>query len=283
VPAWGWATVTESAIDGISVGQRFSGLVPMATTFGVSPMPARGGFRDETSRRRTLNPVYDRYAKVSRDADDDDLARDAALRPVFLLSFVLAEHLRRHAWFGASTVLVTSGSSKAVLGLAHLLADTPIEVHGLTSSRHLASVLGTGLFDTVTDYGSIAALPADRPTLLIDVADDPKMARTVAEHLDDALAHTEVVGATHPGGASEIDFSIPEHIQRLVADWERTDYDQRLGEALGSFIRATAGWLRVAHHHGPTAALAAHAEMATGTADPHTITIVRPTTDDNPG
>jgi hypothetical protein len=62
---------------------------------------------------------------------------------------------------------VTSASSKAALGLAHLLTRRGVPVTGLTSARHLPFVAGLKANDQVLGYDQIAALPAE-PAILVD-------------------------------------------------------------------------------------------------------------------
>lgn len=274
LPAWGWATVGSSMVDGVAPGDRYVGLVPMSTRFGADGVLCRGGFRDDAVHRRHLNPVYNRYAHTQ--ADGDELAYDTALRPVFLLSFVLAEHLRRNNWYGARRVLITSASSKAALGLVHLIDD--VWVIGLTSASNRAFVASVGMFDDVVTYDDIADLPAGDPTLLVDIAGNSTVTDAIVGRLGERLVNTVLAGRTHTSAPHNtiVSFFAPVAIQDLVTRWGRTEYETRLDTAIQSFIDATRHWMRLDVHVGAGGALEAYRRLERGQVDPRTLIVVHP-------
>lgn len=145
IPAWGFCTVERGAHAEVEVGERFAGMVPMSSRFTAHPTLIRNGSVDRAERRTDVNPVYNRYVRTASRAKEE-LERDAALRPAYILAFVLAQHLAASNWLGADRLLVTGASSKASLGLAHALADVPdVSVTGLTSTGHEDLVRSTKL------------------------------------------------------------------------------------------------------------------------------------------
>src|SRR3546814_9386858 len=65
MPVWGFATVTESAADGVAVGENFYGYYPMASHAVLTPgAGGPGGFTDITPRRAALPPIYNQYHRV---------------------------------------------------------------------------------------------------------------------------------------------------------------------------------------------------------------------------
>ena len=70
------------------------------------------------------------------------------LRPLFITSFMIDDFLHDNDFFGASTVLISSASSKTSYGLAFMLslrADKRYQVIGLTSVGNcLASIHAAG-------------------------------------------------------------------------------------------------------------------------------------------
>ena len=58
LPVWGFATVIESAAEGIAPGDRFYGYYPMASHAVLSAgKVGAGGFTDITPRRTSLPPI----------------------------------------------------------------------------------------------------------------------------------------------------------------------------------------------------------------------------------
>ena len=80
LPVWGFATVTESAAEGVAAGDRFYGYFPMASEAVLTVGKAGpGGFIDVTPRRTTLPPIYNQYQRIEalegyRAADHDYLS-----------------------------------------------------------------------------------------------------------------------------------------------------------------------------------------------------------------
>ena len=201
IPAWGVGTVVRSASADVAVGERFAGMVPMSSHFVARPQRTRDGFADRATHRAEVNPVYNRYTRVTG-RPDTDLERDAALRPVYILSFVLAHHLQASRWLGAVRLLVTSASSKASLGLAHALTSAEVSVVGLTSPGHLDLTLATGLYDDVATYDRITELPTDPRCALIDVTGSAAVRGDVRNHLGASLVDTLHVGRPQTGCAA---------------------------------------------------------------------------------
>src|SRR5262249_58733978 len=62
IPVWGFATVLESACDGIVAGERFFGYYPMSSHAVMEPTRVTPvGFVDGISHRRELHPLYQPY------------------------------------------------------------------------------------------------------------------------------------------------------------------------------------------------------------------------------
>src|SRR3546814_19122838 len=87
LPVWGFATVTDSAAEGVAVGDRFYGYYPMAASAVLTVgKPGPGGFTDVTPRRPTLPPISNHYQRI--DAPEGHRPADhsscPALPPLFL-------------------------------------------------------------------------------------------------------------------------------------------------------------------------------------------------------
>ena len=116
VPAWGYAVARRSSCEHLPVNSRVFGLVPMGSRFRLRPRRVRLGLLDQSPQRQDLNPAYNLYA----DAPAGDLIEDelvAALRPLAILGFVLADHLTNADPGPAQCVVITSASSRTAISL----------------------------------------------------------------------------------------------------------------------------------------------------------------------
>ena len=139
IPVWGFGDVIASRHPNISEGERLFGYFPMATHLVIEAADvSKRGLRDAAPHRQVAAPVYNAYSRVSGDPAFAGRQGDyqALLRPLFMLSFLVDDHLAENQFFGASSVILSSASSKTAFGLAHLLHTQrqPIRVIGLTSA-----------------------------------------------------------------------------------------------------------------------------------------------------
>jgi hypothetical protein len=170
---WGFATVSESLAEGVDVGERFYGYWPIAGEAVVAPVRiVDEGFVDGAAHRANLPPVYNRYVRCTSDPEYrvEHEALIALLRPLFITSFLIDDFLADNAFFGASTVLVASASSKTAYGLAFCVArrrgspGAPAVV-GLTSPKNVAFTERLGCYDRVVRTAmSRRCLPTPAPS-----------------------------------------------------------------------------------------------------------------------
>ncbi len=141
MPVWGFAEVTASRHDAVEPGTRVYGYLPPSTEVVVAPERLGAhGFIDASAHRSTLPPVYNAYLRVDSDPvyDVDTEDQQMLLRPLFFTSYLIDDFLTDSGLFGASTVVLSSASSKTASALAFLLAGRPgVEVVGLTSPRSI--------------------------------------------------------------------------------------------------------------------------------------------------
>ncbi len=275
VPVWGFADVVASRAEGITDGERVYGYLPMSTHLVVTPeRVSRTGFVDAAAHRAGLPPVYNQYTRIADRATRHDEHVQEVLRPLFTTSFLIDDWLAGEGCFGASRVIVASASSKTALALAALLrARGGVEVVGLTSARNAEFVGSVGYYDRVIRYGEVDQLDTTVPTVLVDMGGDGAVLAEVHGHLADSLQHSCQVGATHweqvrfgaelPGPTPALFFA-PDHVQRRVAEWGPSGFDERVGTAWDAFTESAAGWLRIVEHRGPDAVRAAFDEVLEG-------------------
>ena len=271
VPVWGFATVIEGSVDGITIGDRFYGYWPLASHALVTPIKITPrGFVDGAPNRQALPPVYNNYVPASPAFGAE--AVQALFRPLYTTSFVLDVMLQTSP---AHTLVLTSASSKTALGLAQA-AHGRQRVIGLTSPANRNFVIGTGYFDAVLAYDDLAALADEAgPAAFIDFSGNGKVRRAVHETLGTALIESHIVGDTHwdaandsalPGVAPQLFFA-PTVIVERVAEWGPQGFEERLTAAWTAFMAST-GWLRVTEGRGAAAAMAQWQALATGRIDP---------------
>jgi len=157
VPVWGFGDVIASRHPLVSEGERLFGYFPMATHLVIEASDvSKRGLRDAAPHRQGVAPVYNAYARVGHEPAFAGRQGDqqALLRPLFMLSFLVDDYLAENDVFGASTIILSSASSKTAFGLAHLLKTQRggVSVVGLTSPGNAAFVRSLGCYHDVVAY-----------------------------------------------------------------------------------------------------------------------------------
>ena len=289
VPVWGFAEVVESRTDLILGGGRLFGYFPMSTELVMTPTQVSDtALVDGSEHRSGLPPVYNRYVRCGADPGyDPDLEAEQMLyRPLFFTSFLIDDFLADNGFFGASTVVLASASSKTAFGTAHLLHQRDgITVVGLTSPGNVDFVEGLGCYDHVLTYDDAGLLP-DGPAVLVDMSGNPAVVRSVHERYGDELKHSMIVGLTHwedrvgstdplPGPPQTMFFA-PSQIEKRHGDWGAGVVEGKLGEQWGPFIRKVTDWVTIEHAHGPDGVATVYDETLEGNTAPDVARIVHP-------
>ena len=292
LPVWGFAVVTESQAPGVQVGQRVYGYFPAGTHLVVTPARVRdSGFLDAAAHRRELAAAYQQYVFCAADPAWQTRLEglQAVLKPLFVTSFLIDDFLGDNQFFGARQLLLSSASSKTAYGTAFSLAlrrGTPgaPRIIGLTSSGNRSFTQGLGCYDSVLSYAEVAAMDPALPTVYVDFAGNAAVRRSVHERFGDQLKFSSSIGGTHwealagggglPGPRPTLFFA-PSQIKKRSAappdGWGRDVFDQRLDSAWQAFVarveRADDPWVRIVHHGGASATLAAYTALLDGQAD----------------
>ncbi len=284
VPVWGFAEAAASRHPGVAKGERFYGYLPMSTHLVVrADHVDDAGFVDVSPHRTALPPVYNRYLKTTADPgyDPEHEAAYMLLRPLFGTSFLIDDVLQEREFFGARAIALSSASSKTAIGLAALLsarAGRAYEVVGLTSPSNAAFVSGLGYYDRVVPYDAIDALPADRPTVFVDMAGNGAVRDAVHRRCRDQLRYSCSVGITHyeamvppgpdlPGPTPEFFFA-PDRVQQRTRDWGPAELQRRIGGALQQFLGHADRWMRIVRGRGQADVTRVYRTMLAGSADP---------------
>ena len=171
--------------------------------------------------------------------------------------------------------MVTSASSKAAVGLAHLLARRGVPVTGLTSAGHAGFVRALSLSDQVVRYDDLGSLSV-REAVLVDIAGDAALRDRVGQRLAGQLAQVVVAGGTHqaagglaaePAGERSVRFFAPDRIRELAREQGSPALEQRFAAALGRFA-ADAWWLKIVRHPGLGSAASVYQEVLDNATSP---------------
>jgi hypothetical protein len=264
IPVWGFGEVIASRHPAISEGERLFGYFPMATHLVIEAADVgKRGLRDAAAHRQGVAPVYNAYARVSGDPAFAGRQGDyqALLRPLFMLSFLVDDHLAENEFYGARSVMLSSASSKSAFGLAHLLHTQrrDIRVIGLTSAANADFVSSLGCYDDVVSYDAATSLPSDQPIAFVDMAGNSELRAKLHRHFGDQMKYSGRIGLTHRSsspdepklpGAKPRWFSAPEQIGKRAKEWGPGGIDKRFSPAWASFAPMLDRWLKVIEGHG---------------------------------
>lgn len=275
LPVWAYAEVTASNCAGVSVGRRLLGFFPMSDCLLVTPARVHpGGFAAGCEHRRDLPGLYNAYRWLDADPSYDAAlaGQQLVLRPSFWLSFLFDEHLRDNHDFGADIAIISSASSKAALGIAHLLAQRVLTI-GLTAPQRVEPLRALRIYDRVEAYDAASGLPAE-PAIFADLAGDTGLRAAVHDRLGGALRYSAVLGATR-GGALALDdglpglrpelFFVPDQLRDRARRQGFTALDHRFAAALADFATRSGPWLDLVSVTGAEPVQAAYRELLDGT------------------
>ncbi|MES2973234.1 MAG: DUF2855 family protein [Pseudomonadota bacterium] len=284
IPVWGFGQVVQSLHPGVAVGERLYGYFPMASAVVLSPQRlSEKGFSDGAPHRAALHAVYNQYTRVSADpfytAGTEDL--QSLLRPLYMTSWLIDDFMDDNAFFGASTMLLSSASSKTAYGTAAELIKRPgIEVVGLTSAGNKAFCESLGCYSRVLAYDELDQVAADAACVYVDFAGNAALRKQVHSRFAN-LKYSCSIGGTHVtelGGGKDLAgpkpvlFFAPAQVKKRVADWGGAEFGKRMAGAWRQFSSRVADpqapWLAVRHHRGPASVQAAYLQVLDGRGDP---------------
>ena len=281
IPAMGFGDVVESNHPDVAVGTRCFGFYPMSRYLVVTPSAASPAqIFDGAPHREGLAPAYNQYQPSDADALYAPEHEDALMlmRGLFMTSFLADDFLADADHYGASSVLISSASSKTSIALAHQTAQGGrARAVGLTSARNEEFVRKLGCYDEVVLYDQVASLDPAVPSVYVDLAGSGPVLKSIHEHFGDALKYSCTIGATHweadragedlTGPAPEFFFA-PAQIQKRAAEWGPAELQQKLAAAWSGFRAFSESWLTVERSYGANAARAVYDATVAGDARP---------------
>lgn len=244
------------------------------------------GFRDGAPHRAALPPAYNDYRRVSGDPAlaPPSEARQMLLKPLLMLSWLVADMLAEADCFGARQIIITGASSRTALGLAKALRSVTsgVRIVGLTSGRNRAFVVDRGVFDAVFVYDDAASV-AFAPTCIVDIAGRHSVLQVLHRHLAGALRYSMRVGDLAQSGSVAPDlldpqpilFFAPDQIRKRRAEWGRTLYDIRARAALAALSGWIMTWLQVVECSGRNEIADTYRNVLLGETRPSDATILK--------
>jgi hypothetical protein len=284
IPVWGFATVVESALDDLAIGEIIWGYYPMSTHVVLEPKHLSSrGFIDGASHRQEQHTIYNQYTRCQADAWHEDGREDleALLRPLFATSWLVEDFLADQNFFESDTILLSSASSKTAYATAvQLQHRVGIQVVGLTSAANLKFCQSLGCYHQVLTYEQLTEIPDDTKCVYIDFAGNAKLRSDIHTRFEH-LKYDCAVGVTHfdqqgsakglPGPRATFFFA-PAQVAKRGAEWGHSVLMQRIVADWKSFIHKVsnpyAPWLSVETHLGPAAVSAIYSQVLSGKVDP---------------
>lgn len=288
IPVWGFAEVVRSRCPEIAVGERLYGYWPMASHLALAPGRITDhGFVDQTAHRAALPPVYNFYLRWSALARPDHEPTYMLFRPLFVLAFLLDDHLAEEGYFGAEAIIVTSASSKTALAFAECVGARTARptLIALTSPGNADFVGRTGYYDSVIAYDDAATAVPSGPAMIADFAGDGALRAKLHDALGDRLVHDSVIGGTHweergdraaLPGPKPVFFFAPTQYAKRYKEWGAAKFEQALDGSWDRFVASTKPWLRFTDARGGAEIIAAYGAIIDGKTDPATGNIFRP-------
>jgi len=256
VPVWGFATVAASKADGVPVGARVYGYLPISHTFDVTPVRAGAqSFMDGAANRQGLAPIYNTYIFTAADPGYDAKleAEQMLFRPLFTTGFMIDDCLMESGGPVPETVVISSASSKTALALAHCLKTRgQVDTVALTSEGNRAYLEKLGLYARVQTYSEAERLHARGLTAYVDFLGRPSLTADVHNALRDRLVLSLVIGVTDwEGNRAPIALPDPQpeffFVPTYAADRAKVlgpdVLNARLAAATKSFLKASRAFI----------------------------------------
>ncbi len=247
VPVWGFATVTESKAEGVSVGQRLYGYFPISDELVVTPMrTSERGFFDGAEHRQGLAPIYNFYSFNATDPAyvEGTEAEQMLFRPLYMTGWMICDSLMQGDPTPEAAIL-SSASSKTALATAHGLHRRGVKTVGVTSPRNVAFVEGTQLYSTVLTYDDVSNYQPSEKTAYVDFVGRPELTHSIHQACGSHLIRSLIIGATDwederapvadlPGPAPEF-FFVPDYAANRSKQFAPGELDQMTGKDLVAF------------------------------------------------
>jgi len=280
VPVWGFASVLESNVEGIEVGERVYGYLPISDVFDISPGKITpDGFSDVSAHRVELSAIYSRYIRTSADASyaPETEPQQMLFRPLYMTGWMICDSLIEGV--DLETVVISSASSKTALATAHSVkARMDVKTIGITSSGNKAFTEATGLYDDVLTYEEADKIAGAKASY-VNFVGRPALTDLVHKTLGADLLRSMVIGVTDwesdrsmappsTGPVPEF-FFVPDYAAARAKALEPGALDKMVGRDLMAFYPASKAFVTPENVEGPEAILEAWTATLEGKVPPN--------------
>ncbi|RHZ50586.1 DUF2855 family protein [Aspergillus thermomutatus] len=196
VPAWGYATITESSVPGITPGSILWGYWPTSTTptlLRLEPGDLQGHWVEVSSHRQQLMPIYNHYEQVlpGEEEELDERGWSTLFRGVWVAGYLLSEYVFSPDPRAREPVHPLGAASKLRWSADDADLSSAVVVV-LAASTKVARSFSCCLFDRPRSSGALG---------LVQVTSSPGALQGVAEKrgwgdVSRALEYTEIHRAT---------------------------------------------------------------------------------------
>ena len=288
IPCMGWGEVIESAHADVAVGGRYYGWYPLTRTIDMTVSLIDQGLRDDGAHRSAHAAPYRTYMASDRDpfyqSGPDGEGRQALLRGLFITGFLADDFFDSNDYYGATSAVVLSASSKTAIAYAACAAKHDLDaVIGVTSVANRDFCTELGFYDRIVTYDEIGELPTNGDAVVIDMSGNAAALDTIHTALGDRLKYSMTIGMSHhdaersaaPSVGPEPQlFFAPSQMEKRMKEWGPNGYRERLADALAQFAENSCRWLELEHLNGTSAATAAWDALIQGKVRPDTGLVV---------
>ncbi|KAF7128418.1 hypothetical protein CNMCM5793_003148 [Aspergillus hiratsukae] len=222
VPAWGYASVTESNVSGITLDSLIWGYWPTSTSptlLRLERSDPDGHWVEVSSHRQQLMPIYNRYEQVPPEEEKelDERAWSALFRGVWVAGYLLSEYVFPPDPRAREPVHPLGAASKLPWSVDDADLSSAVVVV-LGASTKVARSFSWCLFDRPRESG---------PLGLVQVTSSPGPLQEVADRkgwggVSKTLAYTDIDQATgwieglQPSKVVIVDCGARDHVLSLI-------------------------------------------------------------------
>lgn len=255
VPVWGFATITESTVDGIEVGQKLYGYYPISEELIVEPTrQTERSFMDGAAHRQGLAPIYNMYQFTHTDPAyiEGKEEQQMLFRPLYTTGWMICDSLM-DADTPPEGVIISSASSKTAMATAHGLKRKGVRTIGVTSAGNKSFVADTGLYDQILTYDEVADFSPQGTLAYVDFVGRSELTKSIHTVCGSNLIRSMVIGVTDwegdrtpqadlQGPVPEF-FFVPDYAANRAKALPSGELDKRLGTDLIAFYSVSEGFV----------------------------------------
>lgn len=283
LPAWGFAEVTESKNENVSVGERIYGYFPVASHLVIHAGKVNDfSILDTSPHRVDLPAVYNNYTRTTKDLGYRKEFEEvqALFQPLFITSFLLEDFLHEKDYFDAIQLLATSASSKTAIAFAFALSRRAGKIPnlvGLTSASNVGFVEEINFYGEVKSYEEISNLTTRISTTVADFAGNQELQKELHGKFGKNLKHLALVGVSHWDKQAKGKDHISEHVnvffaptqaKKRMAEWGAKGFQTKVAQMWIPFTESAKDWVEVKKAKSTTEVSKVYEDLVSGEINP---------------